>query len=98
MTTPLSQVAATGLPPKQPAAPPGSAKAAQDFEAMFLSQMLQQMFTGIRSDGLFGGGQGEEMFRSLLIDEYGKDMAKRGGIGIAGAIQSSLLAAQEMGS
>lgn len=95
MMTPLSPLTA-GLPPKQVADPRGSAKAAQDFEAMFLSQMLQQMFTGIKSDGLFGGGHGEEMFRSLLIDEYGKDMAKRGGIGIAHAIENSLLAAQEM--
>ena len=30
------------------------------------------MFSGIQTDGLTGGGQGEEMFRSMMINEYGK--------------------------
>ena len=30
------------------------------------------MFSGISTDGPFGGGEGEEMFRSLMIDQYGK--------------------------
>ena len=32
------------------------------------------MFSGIKTDGLFGGGQGEEMFRSMMIDQYGKQL------------------------
>ena len=30
------------------------------------------MFSGIKTDGMFGGGQGEQMFRSLMIDQYAK--------------------------
>ncbi len=70
-------------------------KAAQSFEAVFLSQMFGQMFEGIGKDKMFGGGPGEEMFRSLLIDEYGKSVAKRGGVGIADAVMRSLISQQE---
>jgi Rod binding domain-containing protein len=75
--------------------PVAAKKAAQNFEAVFLSQMFGQMFKGIGTDGLFGGGSGEEMFRPLLLDEYGKMIAKRGGVGIADAVLRSLIAQQE---
>lgn len=59
---------------------------AQDFESIFISQMLQPMFEGIKTDGILGGGFGEEIYRSMLIDEYSKDIASGGGIGIADQI------------
>ncbi len=70
-------------------------KAAQDFEAMFLSQMFQCMFEGLDADPVFGGGNAENMYRSLMVDEYGKQVAKRGGVGIAEQVSRTLLAAQE---
>lgn len=69
---------------------------AQEFEGVFLSQMLGQMFEGVSTDGPFGGGQGEQMFRSLMMDEYGKQIAKQGGIGIADSVTRELLKHQEM--
>jgi Rod binding domain-containing protein len=69
---------------------------AQEFEGVFVSQMLGQMFEGISTDGPFGGGQGEQMFRSLMMDEYGKQIAKQGGVGIASAVTRELLKQQEM--
>lgn len=69
---------------------------AQDFEGMFLSQMLQPMFEGIPTDGMFGGGEGEELFKSLQLDEYAKLMAKAGGIGIADHVKRELLRLQEV--
>ncbi|HUO99307.1 MAG TPA: rod-binding protein [Rhizomicrobium sp.] len=71
-------------------------KAAQDFESVFLSQMLGSMFEGISTDPPFGGGQGEEVFRSLMIDEYGKQIASQGGIGLADSITRELLKGQEV--
>ena len=72
------------------------AKAAgQKFEAMFIGQMMQAMFSGIKTDKEFGGGSSEEMFRPMLIDEYAKMTAKRGGFGIADAVTRTLLHAQE---
>jgi len=66
-------------------------KTGQDFESMFLSQMIGHMFSGIKADGLFGGGHAEETFRSLLVDEYGKSIARAGGIGIADQVVRSVL-------
>ena len=70
-------------------------KAAQDYEGVFVSQMLGQMFEGIPTDGMFGGGQGEQMFRSLMVDEYGKKIASQGGVGLADAVTRELLKHQE---
>lgn len=71
-------------------------KLAQQFEGVFVSQMLGEMFEGISTDGPFGGGQGEAMFRSLMLDEYGKQIAAQGGLGLTPAITSELLKTQEV--
>ncbi|HEY0107674.1 MAG TPA: rod-binding protein [Rhizomicrobium sp.] len=70
-------------------------KAAEQFEGVFINQFLGEMFCGISTDGPFGGGQGEEMFRSLLVDEYGKQVEAQGGFGLSAAIQRELLKTQE---
>jgi flagellar protein FlgJ len=75
------------------------ARAATAFETQFVSQMYQHMFEGIETDGLFGGGSGEKMFRSLLVDEYAKMTANRpggSGFGIAASVQKMLLKQQEV--
>ncbi|PHS78756.1 MAG: hypothetical protein COB59_05445 [Rhodospirillaceae bacterium] len=69
---------------------------AEDFEAVFLAQMLKPMFEGIKSDDMFGGGNGEDMWKSQLVNEYGKTIAKSGGIGIADAVLGEMLRMQEM--
>jgi Rod binding domain-containing protein len=69
---------------------------AQDFEAQFLSQMIEHMFQGVGTAGLFNGGNGEEMFRSMLFDQYGKVLARAGGVGIADAVKREILKTQEV--
>ena len=64
---------------------------AQDFEAMFLGQMMEPMFAGLKSEAPFGGGHAEETWRSFLVQEYGKTIAKRGGVGIAKMVESQML-------
>jgi Rod binding domain-containing protein len=71
---------------------------AQDFEAFFLSQVFEEMFAGVEPDSMFGGGQGEAVFRSMMLQEYGKAVAQRGGIGIADAVQKEILKLQEVQS
>jgi len=66
-----------------------------EFEAQFLSQMLQPMFEGLKSDGPFGGGHAEKMWQSMLVKEYGKSLAQSGGVGLADEVQKQLLRAQE---
>ena len=71
-------------------------KAAEDFEAFFLSKTMESMFKGVSTDGMFGGGHAEEVYRSMLLDEYGKSMAKVGGIGVKDHVMRSVLEMQEM--
>ena len=40
--------------------------AAQDFEAVFINSMLQQMYTGIDGEGPFGGNGATGVWRSFL--------------------------------
>lgn len=91
-----SQIAAP-----QVAAPQKSAKsakadqAAQDFEAVMISEMLKPMFETVEVDDTFGGGKGEEVFRGLLVQEMGKSIAKQGGLGLADSVRAELLKTQE---
>ncbi len=71
-------------------------QAAEEFEAVFLAQMLGPMFDNLETDGMFGGGSSEKIYRSLLVQEYGKSIAKTGGIGISDAVQSEILKLQEV--
>jgi Rod binding domain-containing protein len=69
--------------------------AAQEFEAVFLNTVFQQMFTGIDGEGPFGGAGGTGVWRSFLTDEYAKAFAKSGGIGLADGVYRTLIAQQE---
>ena len=68
---------------------------AQDFEAMFLSSMFQNMFTAIGEDGPLGSSNGVAPWRSFLTQEFGKAFAKSGGVGLADHVYRSLMAHQE---
>ena len=83
--------------PAATANPDRAQQAAEDFEAFFLSQMLGHMFSGIESNELFGGGPSEDIYRSLRVDEYGKILARTGGVGIASAVKGEILKMQESG-
>jgi Rod binding domain-containing protein len=69
-------------------------RVAGEFEHMFLAQMLQPMFSGISTSAPFGGGQGEEMFKPMLIDEYAKAMSSRGGVGVKQVVLKEILKLQ----
>jgi len=69
--------------------------AAKDFEAMFVSEMVKPMFEGISTDGPFSGGKGEEVFRGLLVQEYGKIISQAGGLGMSSQIKDHMIKMQE---
>ena len=99
MTSPL--YLAPGLTATLPGSAPKLASladkahgAAQDFEAMFLNSMLQQVFAGV-GDGPFTGGSAANVWRSMLTDEYSKSFARSGGIGIADQVYRTLIKQQE---
>lgn len=68
---------------------------AQEFEAQFISQMLENMFSTVDTNPVLGGGEGEDAYRSLLTDEYGKLLARAGGIGVSDHVKRELLRVQE---
>lgn len=68
---------------------------AKEFEAVFLAEMIKPMFEGINTEPPFGGGKGEEVFRGLLIQEYGKMLAQTGRIGIAEQVKQEMIKLQE---
>ncbi len=69
---------------------------AQEFEAVFLSQMFSHMFAGLKSSGMFGGGSSEETYRAMMYQELGKTLSKAGGIGIADSVMRHMLKQQEV--
>lgn len=71
-------------------------EAAQEFEAMYLTEMLRPMFEEVmKPDPVFGGGKGEEIFSKMMVDEYGKQIAASGGVGIAKHVKAELIRIQE---
>lgn len=93
--TALAQQPVAAPPKATPFADKAEA-AAKDYESVFISQFLGSMFSGIKSDGITGGGQGEEMFRSLMVNEYAKSIVQRGGFGIANHMKAELLKHQQV--
>ena len=76
---------------------PRAWEAAKEFEAQFVSTLLQSMFKGLEDqDNPFSGGAGETMFGSLLVDQYGQQMAKSGGVGLADSVYREMLKMQEV--
>jgi flagellar protein FlgJ len=67
---------------------------AQQFERMFIAEMLGPMFQGLETDGPFGGGNAEASFRPMLIDQYADAIAKGGGVGIAESVLKEILKMQ----
>jgi flagellar protein FlgJ len=70
------------------------AKSSKDFEASFLSVMLGQMFKDVNTAAPFGGGPGEDAFKSFMTDAMAKQVVKSGGIGLASTVQKEMLKLQ----
>ena len=70
--------------------------AAQQFEAMALGQMLAPMFDTVdQSKGLFGGGDGEQAWKPMMITEMAKHISTHGGLGLARPVMQQMLRLQE---
>jgi Rod binding domain-containing protein len=67
---------------------------AQKFEATFLTSVLQTMFQSLSTAPPFGGGPGEDMWKSFLAEAMAKDLARRGGVGVSGAVEREMLKLQ----
>ena len=97
MTDAINALNATGaatkpLPSKVDAK---NKETAQKFESVFLGQMTQLMLESVQKEGDFNGGAGEEMFRGVLAEKLGTEMAKRGGVGLAPQVLDQIIKLQQ---
>ncbi|MGJ8544668.1 MAG: rod-binding protein [Sulfitobacter sp.] len=75
--------------PKPAPSNQASSQSAKEFEAMFLGQMVDEMLSTVNV-GDFGGGHGEETWRSFLSDAIGRSIAEQGTTGIAKGIEAAI--------
>lgn len=66
-------------------------KLSQEFEAIFLEIVLKSMRDSIQKSDFIDGGNGEEIFRSMLDSEYAKSLASQRSTGLAESIERHLL-------
>jgi len=64
-------------------------KAAEEFEAIFIGQLLKIMRETIQESGLEGGGLGKGIYTELFDQEIALNMARRGALGIGDIIYKS---------
>ncbi|WP_198963809.1 flagellar assembly peptidoglycan hydrolase FlgJ [Bradyrhizobium sp. Y36] len=69
-------------------------KTATDFEAMFLNSMFSQMTSGLKGEGPFGDTPGTGVWRSMLTEQYSKNFANAGGVGVARDVYRTLIIQQ----
>ncbi len=71
-------------------------KTSTDFEAVFLENMLGQIFASTGSEGPLGqNGTGGDAYKSMLVNEYARTITKSGGVGIANSVMSEMIRIQE---
>jgi len=68
---------------------------AKDFESLFVSQMVENMFGESSGDSAFGSSETDDIYKGMMTQEYGKIITKSGGIGIADYVKRELLQMQE---
>ena len=69
--------------------------AAEEFEAVFLSQMLATMTQELGGAGGVAGG--DDVYRDMFTKEVAKMISRTGGIGVADTILQEMLKNQEIG-
>mgnify|MGYP002781366948 CR=1 FL=1 len=68
---------------------------AQEFEAVFAAQICKLLLENVTVDEQFGGGHGEEMFRGILAEQLGAEVARTSRFQIAPAVLTQLMKMQE---
>lgn len=65
-------------------------KSAKDFESIFVGMMLKSMRASIQKSGFLDGGNAEDIYKSMLDQEYSKMMSETGRMGLADTIERQL--------
>ena len=70
------------------------AKTAEEFEAVFLGEMSKLMLESVEMGDAFSGGHAEQIFRGILAEKLGGEIARRGGVGLAPAVMEQMIKMQ----
>ncbi len=65
-------------------------EACEDFQAIFVKQMLDSMRKTVNKQGLLDGGRAEEIFEDMLYDEYARKISHTAGLGLDKMMYSQL--------
>jgi len=91
---PVGPSAAAPIAPAPPIGTPAMRETAQAFEAVLIGQMTKLMMESAGGEGEFSGGHGEAMFRGVMAEQLGTEIARRGGLGLAPAVLQQIIALQ----
>ncbi len=90
---PLASAAAAAAPAESKAHAQAR-ETAQAFEAVLIGQLTNLMLESAGDAGEFSGGHGEAMFRGILAEKIGNEVAQRGGLGLAPAVMQKIIELQ----
>jgi Rod binding domain-containing protein len=68
---------------------PVAAEKAKEFEAIFLTQFVDEMLK-TTGESAFGSKQQSEMWRSFLSEAVAEHLAEQGGLGLAGHVEQMI--------
>lgn len=77
-----------------PSAPSKAQATAREFEGVFLGQMARLMMDSVEQ-GEFSGGHGEDMFRGIMAEDLGREMARGRGIGLSNMVMTEMVRLQQ---
>ncbi|MCH8685097.1 rod-binding protein [Pedomonas mirosovicensis] len=73
---------------------PKTKAALQDFESVLIGEMVNIMFSTVPTDELTGGGNAESIYRSMMGQEMGKQIARQGGLGLVPHLMNEVIRMQ----
>jgi len=65
-------------------------QACGELESLFISYLLKEMRAAIPKSGLITGGPAEEMYTSMLDSQLARELAFKGGLGLADMLMNQL--------
>jgi len=79
-----ASVSAAAAPAATPAVDPSIREAAKGFEGIFMSMLVDEMLKGTQV------GESNPVYSGLLTQKLGDELARSGGIGLAGILEKQL--------
>ncbi len=75
---------------KAPEAEKNLERSCREFESLFIHHLLKEMRKNVPKDGLFSGGQAEQVYSEMLDGEMAREISNRGGIGLAPVLYNQM--------